>query len=291
MSYGDRLMAIGDAWKQHQADPLRRKVAIGDGKEIDPGQPDLLWGLDFLASADDLAAGTPVSWLHSYPHHRPYVDYAEMRRRLGWRRTLERLGFGLTGLLGHYCYNLDYRPTPAPIPLKPEEQALVAEWSQRPFVALEPYIKADAPPSKQWPVERFAEVARRLSEEIPVYQISAPDSAALDGIPQIRPRSFREALAYLRAARLYIGPEGGLHHGAAAMGTRGVVVYGGFTSPLITGYGFQVQLTGGASYACGTRRGLCPHCAEHLGRITVDEVLGEARRLLALPPVQRSAAA
>ena len=287
MSYGDRLMAIGDAWKQHQADPLRRKVAIGDGRTIDAAQPDLLWGLDFLASPADLAAGLPVSWVHSYPHHRPYIDYAAMRRELGWRRHLVHLGFGLTRLLGHYRYNLNYRPTPAPIRFKPEEAALTAEWRQRPFVALEPFIKAGAPPSKQWPVERFAEVARQLSGEIPVYQISAPDSPVLEGLPQIRPRSFRESLAYLRAARLYIGPEGGLHHGAAAVGTRAVVIYGGFTSPLITGYDFQAQLTGGADYACGTRRGMCPHCAALLERITVDEVLSEARRLLALPPVQR----
>ncbi len=291
MSYGDRLMALGDAWKRYQADPLRRKVAIGDGRQIDGAQADLLWGLDFLATQADLEAGVPVSWVHSYPHHRPYIDYAAMLRELGWRRHLRHFGFGLTRLLGHYRYDLSYRPTPAPIRLKPEELTLSEEWSQRPFVALEPYIKTGAPPSKQWPVERFAEVARELSREIPVYQISAPDSPVLGGLPQIRPRSFRESLAYLHAARLYIGPEGGLHHGAAAVGTRAVVIYGGFTSPLITGYDFQVQLTGGAEYACGTRRGLCPHCAEHLGRISVAEVVGEARKLLALAPVQRSAPA
>lgn len=291
MSYGDRLMAIGDAWKQYQADPLRRKVAIGDGRRVDTAQADLLWGLDFLATQDDVDAGQALSWVYSYPHHRPYIDYAEMRRQLGWRRLLRPFGFGLTRLLGHYCYDLSYRPTPAPIRLRPEELSIVDEWSARPFVALEPHIKAGAPESKQWPVGRFAAVAAALATEIPVYQIGAPDSPALPGLPQIRPRSFRESLAYLRAARLYIGPEGGLHHGAAAMGTRAVVIYGGFTSPLITGYDFQVQLTGGASYACGTRRGRCPHCVEHLGRITVEEVVGEARRLLALPPVQRSAAA
>ena len=101
--------------------------------------------------------------------------------------------------------------------------------------------------------------------------------------PQIRPRSFRESMAYLKAARLYIGPEGGLHHAAAAVGTRAVVVYGGFTSPLITGYAFQTQLTGGAAEACGTRYGLCPHCREHLDRITVAEVLAAARALLEMP--------
>lgn len=282
MSYGDRLMALGDAWALFQKDPQKRRVAIGDGVKLDESQPDLSYGLDFLATAADLARGEPVQWVYSYPHHRPYIDYAAMRAALGWRWHLKHLGLGPTRLLGRYLFDLDYRPTPAPIVLKPEELALAADWSAKPFVALEPYIKAGAPPSKQWPVERFAAVARELSVEIPVYQISAPDSPALEGVPQIRPRSFRESMAYLKAARLYIGPEGGLHHAAAAVGTRAVVVYGGFTSPLITGYPFHTQLTGGAAVACGTRYGMCPHCREHLDRITVDEVLASARQHLAL---------
>lgn len=282
MSYGDRLMAIGDAWKQYSADQQKRKVAIGDGKVIDQSHADLLWGLDFLAEPKDLIAGEQVSWVLSYPHHRPYIDYSTMKRQLGFKRHLQFFGFGLTRLLGHYCYDLGYRPTPAPIRLKPEELSLSQQWAEQPFVLLEPHIKMGAPPSKQWPVERFAQVAAILSKEIPVYQISAPGSVALPGLPQIRPRSFRESLAYLQAARLYIGPEGGLHHGAAAMGTKAVVIYGGFTSPLITGYDIHVKLTGGATYACGTRRGMCPHCARHLDRIAVSEVLDNARQLLGL---------
>jgi len=285
MSYGDRLMALGDAWRQYQADPEKRRVAIGNGRSLDASHPDLSWGLDFLADEQHLQRGEPVSWVYSYPHHRPYIDYAAMRKALGWRWHLRHIGLGPTRLLGHYIYQLGYRPSPAPIRLKPEELTLAAEWSAKPFVAIEPYIKPGAPPSKQWPVERFAEVARELSKEIAVYQISAPDSPVLSGLPQIRPRSFRESMAYLKAARLYIGPEGGLHHASAAVGTRAVVIYGGFTSPLITGYAMHTTLTGGARYACGTRRGLCPHCLEHLQRITVDEVLSAARvRLQKNPP-------
>lgn len=281
MSYGDRLMALGDAWALHQADPLKRRVAIGDGRRVDESQPDLSWGLEFLASAGDVAGGEAVQWVYSYPHHRPYIDYRAMRAALGWRWHLRHLGFGPTRLLGRYLFNLDYRPTPAPIRLKPEELALAAQWAAKPFVALEPFIKAGAPPSKQWPVQRFAEVARTLSKEIAVVQISAPDSPVLDDLPQIRPRSFRESMAYLKAARLYIGPEGGLHHASAAVGTRAVVIYGGFTSPLITGYAFHSQLTGGVTQACGTRYGMCPHCHQQLQQITVDEVLRAARWQLA----------
>lgn len=284
MSYGDKLMAIGDAWKQYHADPRRRPVAIGDGRRIDVENLDLAWGLDFLATAQQVSAGEDVSWLISYPHHRPYVDYAAMReassRMLGWKRWLPWKSRKPIRIIGRYIFRLDYRPTPAPIHLKPEEEEIAERWAQAPFVVIEPFIKSDAPPSKQWPIKRFAAVAREMSRQLPVYQLSAPGSPELDGLPQIRPRSFRESLAYLKAAKLYIGPEGGLHHGAAAMNTRAVVIYGGFTSPLVTGYDFHVNLTGGATYACGTRRGMCPHCRELLENISATEVVEHARRLI-----------
>jgi hypothetical protein len=275
-------MAIGDAWRLHRADPNHRRVAIGDGSKLDRSNSDLTWGLDFVATESDLQAGLPVPWVVSFRHHRPYIDYEAMRRELGFgRRLLGRaLHRNLAGQLGHYIYRADYRPTPAPIRFTPAELDLADQWSRRSFVAIEPFIKPGTSPSKQWPVARFAEVARQLRREIDVYQLSAPGSLACDDLPQIRPKSFREAIVYLKAARLYVGPEGGLHHGAAAAQTRAVVIYGGFTSPQTTGYDFHVNLTGGATYACGTRRRPCTHCSQLMEAISVDEVLGHARRLL-----------
>ena len=74
--------------------------------------------------------------------------------------------------------------------------------------------------------------------------------------------SFRHALAILERARLYVGGEGGLHHGAAAVGVGGVVLFGGFVPPLVTGYAVHANLTGGAE------------------AITVNEVLEHAMERL-----------
>lgn len=284
MGYGDSLMAIGDAWAMHSRDPKKRKVAIGNGSVVDKTDMDLRWGLhNFLASPEEVAAGLDVTWVHSYPGMRPYINYAAMRTALVAKGVRIIKARKLVSRLGHYIYDLSYRPTPAPIQFNGEEEALIAAWKARgPFVVVEPYIKASAPPSKQWPVERFIAVAKKLQQEYPVFQIGAPDRPATPGIPQIRPENFRQALAYLKAASLYIGPEGGLHHGSAAVGTPAVVIYGGFTSPHITGYPkLHVNLTGNnGGKACGTRNGMCPHCKTALDSILVPEVVGHARRLL-----------
>ncbi|MDB5986192.1 MAG: CcrColossus [Nevskia sp.] len=284
MGYGDKLMAIGDAWNQYQHDPRKRRVAIGNGKKIDQTDADLNWGLDFLATQAEVDRGAAVSWVISYPGWRPYHDHAVMRAELRRRHAGSLFGFLRSNhpdKLEHFIFNMNYRATPAPIRLTDEEQAIAERWAREPFIAIEPYIKAKAPPSKQWPVERFAEVARRLSRDFKLYQIGAPDAPPLGDLPRIRPRSFREGMAYLKAARLFIGPEGGLHHASAAMGTRAVVIYGGYTSPQVTGYDFHVNLTGGNVQACGVKRGFCAHCQAALDNISIEEVESQARRLLA----------
>lgn len=283
MGYGDKLMAIGDAWAQYQADPLHRKVAIGTGEVIDQSNLDLTWGLtDFLATPEDVLS-CDVSWVISYPGCRPYIDYRAIERACHARGIYLHKKKKMVAKLGRYIWRDDYQPKPAPIRLTPEEEEIVERWKMKgPFVILEPYIKASAPPSKQYPVDRFQEIGRRLQREVPVYQIGAPDSRPLVGFPQIRSKDFRQAMAYLKAAALYIGPEGGLHHAAAAVGTPAVVTFGGFIGPQTTGYpDIHVNLTGGATKPCGTRYASCQHCMTAFGNITPNDVIGHAKRLLA----------
>ena len=295
MGYGDHLISIGAASRQHRLDAQRRPVAIGNGRQVDPTFPELRHGLDFLATQAMVDAGEPVSWLISYEGYRPYHDHAAMAAEWSALHPWRRL-FGappankLSSRLGRCICDPQHRAEPAPLVLDAREEAVAREWSRQPFVVIEPHIKGKAPPSKRWPFERFAAVARSLRQEIAVFQAGEPDLPALEGVPRLPTKRFRDVLSYLKAARLYIGPEGGLHHAAAAMGTPAVVLFGGYISPKVTGYDFHANLTGGAE-ACGTRHVLCAHCVAAMGRISVEEVLGEARRLLARPQSTGAAAA
>lgn len=66
MGYGDELMALGDAWRVHQADPRRRRVAIGDGKRLWCDHPELRRGLarDGLPPAPPLRVAQDRSFAH-----------------------------------------------------------------------------------------------------------------------------------------------------------------------------------------------------------------------------------
>lgn len=278
MGFGDKLMGIGDAWTLHQR--IGKRVAIGDGRRVDSCT--LHHGLShFLVSQGEADFGADIAWVTSFPGHRPYIDYGAIRSALNARGEVILKHKKMVARLGHYIWKADYRATPAPIKLSPGEEQIAATWAREPWIAIEPNIKASAPPSKAWGFDRFQEVAKLLGRDIPVRQISPPGQPVLDGVENIPTSSFREALAVLKGASLYIGPEGGLHHGAAAVGTDAVVLFGGFISPQTTGYEQHINLTGGAGAACGTRYERCPHCVRAFANITPQDVVLSARKLLA----------
>lgn len=284
MGYGDKLMAIGEAWALHQADPERRLVAIGNGEKVD--ECALFEGLSFLARQHHVETSADVIWHDSYPSNRPYIDYAAMRTelfRLGRNGAIKQKK--LVANLGRYIFK-PYTPKPAPILLTPAERAWADEaLGDRPFIAIEPHIKTKAPQSKQWPTRRMAEVVRGLRlSGWRVVQVSAPEKPPVEGAERIAPPSFRHALAALERASLFIGMEGGLHHGCAAVGTPAVVIFGGFVSPESTGYAAHINLTGGATYACGTRYERCSHCEKAMDAISPNEVLAAAETLLTKSP-------
>lgn len=160
-----------------------------------------------------------------------------------------------------------------------QELTFAAALPPEPFIVVEPRVKptgACAGDNKQWPTERYAALADALKREtgLRVVQLVPPYVRALFGaVEVIRTPTFRHALAVLKRAELYIGPEGGLHHGAAAVDTKAVVIFGGFNTPRSTGYPWHANLTVGEP--CGTIAP-CPHCRDAMASIGVDQVLDAA---------------
>lgn len=116
---------------------------------------------------------------------------------------------------------------------------------ERPIVALMP--GAEYGPAKRWPVERFAELARRLAERSAVWVLGSASEAELGasiastaGSPRVSnlcgATSLAEAIDVLGAVDLAVTNDSGLMHVAAAVGTYVIAIYGssspGFTPPL-----------------------------------------------------------
>jgi ADP-heptose:LPS heptosyltransferase len=162
-----------------------------------------------------------------------------------------------------------------------KEELDFAQAAGQGFIVIEPNVcwwKSVAV-NKDWGVAKYQIIADRLlNAGYDVVQFNYDKAILLKRVRHVRSPSIRHGIAALSRSRMAILPEGGLHHGAAAVGTKAVVIFGGFIPPEVTGYDLHTNLTGGAK-ACGscTR---CLHCRQALDKISIDEVHNAAKMIL-----------
>jgi hypothetical protein len=270
MGLGDNIMATGMA----KGAKLRgKRVAFGDGRKI-------IWDLhseqifqgnpNIAAPSERLKFRRILEWVRFHRGHRIYNSHDRVNRRWLW--------------------NMEFRPTPGELYLTEAERSFGAQQGHG-FVVIEPNVPPKTVgPNKQWPVDRFQKVADAImADGREVVQFVFGPGYRIRGARKIETPSFRHAVSALAMASIYIGPEGGMHHAAAADkmlaetgrrwvgATPAVVLFGGFIPPQVTGYDMHVNLTGGAE-SCGSLDA-CEHCQAAMRAISCEEVFEAASRL------------
>lgn len=251
MGFGDEILGSGIA---RGARTRGKRIAFGNGRRIiwSKHAPEIFRNNPNVARPG-CEGSRDLEWIAHYPGHRLYAHAVN----------------------GLWQWNSDFRATPGEIFLDRSEKDFAEQFGYG-FVLIEPHCKPSAP-NKRWPFERFQTVADELKADgYRVLQFAArADVLRLKNVEIIPTPTFRMALAALSHAKLYIGPEGGLHHGAAALNVRAVVIFGGFIHPRLTGYSSHKNLFVGEE-GCGTIGRICEHCRAAMAAITVDQVLSAA---------------
>ena len=255
MGLGDQLMATGLA---KGAAARGKRIAFGDGHRI-------IWdknSLEIFRKNKNIAIpgserDNDIEWCNFYRGHRIY------NRQEG----------------GRWVWNYDFKPIPGELFFSPDE-ANFASKLRPDFILIEPNVPwwKSVAVNKDWGLKKYQAVADELKRKGQrVAQLSF-GKQRLQGVEVIYAGDFRTAVAALAKAKFAVLPEGGLHHGAAAVGIPAVVLFGGFIPPSVTGYDFHINLTGGAE-ACGSIH-QCQHCRAALDAISVDEVLAACKKLI-----------
>ncbi len=253
-------MATGMARGAHSRN---RKIAFGDGSRIiwDHNSESIFRYNVNIATPGETAAAN-LEWIPFYKGNRLYnkQDYDNER----------------------WIWNYDFRATPGEIFMQTEE---VAHWYDYPkgYIIIEPNIPSPqykrSAVNKEWPLDRFNEISTRLNKlgyEVRQLQFVGMEKCLKHALP-LPSKSFRQGLGAIQRARLVICSEGGLHHGAAAMGVPAVVLFGGFIPPQVTGYDFHTNISVGG--ACG-KYVPCQHCKDAMNSITVDQVWEAVEKML-----------
>jgi glycosyl transferase family 9 (putative heptosyltransferase) len=272
MGYGDEIIGSGLA---RGAAQRGKRIAFGDGRhifwsqqahEIYKNNPNVAPpGSEYSGAAD-------LEWIEYYKGRRFYGEVHGGR----WHFKNFRCPPGEIWFDGTEVAEFK-RDWPQGLPVSP--------------IIIEPAVKSHGAcigVNKQWPIARYVEVARALARQGHWVICLGRDEPPRTEIPRLLTPTFRAALLVLSMAKLYIGPEGGMHHGAAALGVQAVVIFGGFNTPKSTGYPWHTNLTADGE-PCGMITE-CPHCAEAMRSISVERVLAAAEAELArtaMPPEKR----
>lgn len=122
------------------------------------------------------------------------------------------------------------------------------------FAAIHPFSGS---PRKNWPLERFEEIAGRLS--VPVRWCAGPEDPPLPNA--VRFENLYNLASWLASATLYLGNDSGVTHLAAAVGAPVVAIFGPTDPAIWAPRGPRVEIVQGP-----------------LDRLSADEVLAAAIR-------------
>jgi Glycosyltransferase family 9 (heptosyltransferase) len=251
MGYGDDIMGSGLA---RGAADRGKRIAFGDGRRI-------IWG----PYSAEIFQGNPNV---APPGHerRPDIEWIEFYKG---KRTYSYVKGD------RWVWNYDFRVKRGQIFFDRTFAPV-----QDDLIVIEPNVanQKSSCANRQWAAERFQQVADLLAGKgFRIVQPDYPGAAnRLQGAALVA-TNFRGNLELLRQARLFIGPHGGLSHGAAAVLLPAVVLFGGWAPPQVLGYDIHENIANGE--ACGSLK-RCQHCLDAMEAITVDQVMAAAERLL-----------
>jgi hypothetical protein len=260
LGLGDEIMAAGCAQRAFAADPSKR-VAICDAAGT-PRWHDLWEGNPIIAPPAAVRAGEPVTRIINAAGARPYVQ--SFSREEGWKFTP---GWRARDQVGRLY-------------LTHQERTIGLQLRERgPYVLLEPSLKGVQTRNKAWGFGKWLGLVKACPE-VKFVRVLHEDRRTLPIAHQFPDLGFRQVLGLLASASAYVGPEGGLHHAAAALGVRAVVVFGGCIDPAVMGYPTHVNVADiEPGSPCG-RYAPCTHCAEAMRRISVQQVTDALRDVL-----------
>ena len=262
MGYGDALMATGEVKLLRKNTDM--KFVIGDGirsywSPIFDNNPFIIRGSQIKSSQD-------VIWVKNYEFNRPY-------RRYGKNLDPDK-----------YNWNHNHKASPGELFFTNEEESfsekiketIINKYGKKKLIFVEPHVKKRRGfENKDWGFSKWQEVIYRLSDKYLFIQTTYDKRKVLKNVINIHGIDFRYACALMKITDLFIGTEGGMHHAAAALNKKAVVIFGGHISPDITGYSFHKNLYITDEFSpCGNKL-QCKHCEECLNKIKIEQLVKE----------------
>lgn len=110
------------------------------------------------------------------------------------------------------------------------------------FITIEPHSKTSYTPNNKYPFDKWQKIVDEFKSTTFV-QIGVEGQEILDGVINLTGKmSFKEACYCIQKSKLYLGPIGGLMHGANAVGTKSVIIVTPYQHPRMACYSDNINI-------------------------------------------------
>lgn len=149
------------------------------------------------------------------------------------------------------------------------------------FIAFQSTSNKTYSKNKDWHIERMNEIVKYFNQNYITIQLGIQTDEKLNTtFSFIGELTFRQSLYVMKEASLFIGLEGALMHGAAALNVPSVIVFGGYIHPKNSGYSSIIGLKSEIACAPCFRTSECPINKKCMDEITADQVITQAEIIL-----------
>ena len=246
MGLGDDLMITGEV--KLLASTIKRKIAVKMERNRQRWS-EVFINNPHMATVEEVKAGAHVHWLG-----------VNAGRRYRASETKEKRVWTTVGPTAGELYFTDEEA---------DYGKKISDEIGKDAVIIEPNLKQIATVNKDWGWPKWEKLVS-IAPNVNWVQIAKKEYKKLPGVKHISPPSFRHAASLIANISLCVLPEGGLHHAAAAVNKKAVVIFGGYISPVQTGYPIHVNIfTGGVP--CGMKI-RCTHCTSAMNKIAPEMI-------------------
>ena len=273
MGYGDDIMITAHATNLKKKFP-ERQIVIGNIKKKEAYHSVVYDNNPNIADCRNVDLKKPIHIIDYHEGNRPYIDY---KKSLASKK---------------YVWNKNFKPTPGELYFTKEENIKANEVIDRAIkfwkkiykkkaekiifietssTKIDDYQYSIKHKNKDWGHYNWINLINEIKDKYLIIQSVHHKSKKIDGVYSDEKINFRLACAVINKCNLYVGPEGGFGHVAAALKKNAVIYFGGWISPSIIGYDSHYNIYyDNKESPCGEFKKLCSHCEIARKNIKVD---------------------
>ena len=275
MGLGDELMITGFVEQEKKKHP-NKQIVIGDLKKKIIYDSPIYKNNPNITPINKVDRNKPIHFINYYNEARPYIDY-ERSSDKKWK------------------WNMNFSPTPGRLYFSEKEiskaktiiELAKNDWHKNNKFNYKGIIFFESTSTKidhsffynkmknkDWGESNWKKLILKLKENYLIIQSKHEKSKQYDGAYYSAiDFDFRTAGAIISECDLFIGPEGGFGHVAAALKKKAVLYFGGWIHPQVTGYQFHENIYfDHPKSPCGAVGYICDHCEEARKLINVENI-------------------